>query len=235
MGRIFTDTMKRLFPRDFEELEPYEKRWWQKIDFSCMNQKKAMWIYIGILVLILPSIYYFNKFIDLATNTETAYQQVEVQLQRRKDLLISLTTTVVDYAEHERTMMKYMADTHSPRGAAKAELAMKQLKESGLMDLLKSKGGAISGGALSKLLALGEAYPDLKLSNNFQKLMDALIATEDRIAQQRTAYNDKANAYGTYVDQIPNCIYGFLLGYNDKKYPYITIDSDVDEYKHAKY
>lgn len=234
MNRMIAGTIKKLFPNDFEELQPVKRHWWQKIDVSNLKKKEAIWAVLAIAVVVLPAIYYFNQFIVLETNAATARAQVDVQLQRRKDLLINLTTTLIDYAQHERVMFQYMADRRT--GPAKnPEALMAELKNSGLMDMVKAGGAKVPAGALSKLIALAEAYPELKLSANFQKMMDALIATEDKIAEKRMAYNDQGNIFGTYVRQFPQWIYAFVFRYSDKMFPYIAVDKDVGEYNRIKY
>lgn len=233
MGKIISDTVKRLFPDDFEELVPVKKHWWQKIDFENLKRKEALWITLGLLLVSLPGIYYWNHFVILLTNAQTARAQIEVQLQRRKDLLINLTTTLLDYSEHERSMYQYTVDRR--QGVSKKSIMLlEELKKAGLTDLAKSGTGNIDG-ATAKLLAIAEAYPELKLSANFLKMMDALVATEDKIADCRMFYNDKANAFGTYAMSFPNCIYAFVFGFSPSKFPFVKVDKDVMQYNRIKY
>lgn len=233
MSKIISDTVKRIFPEDFEELVPVKKHWWQKIDLENLKKKEALWITLGLLVLILPGIYYWNHFVVLLTNAQTARAQIEVQLQRRKDLLINLTTTLLDYAEHERTMYQYTVDRR--QGVSKKNIMLlDELKKAGLADLAMKGMGTIDG-ATAKLIALAEEYPDLKLSANFQKMMDALVGTEDKLAEARMFYNDKANAYGTYAMSFPNSIYAFIFRFTPKDFPFVKVDKDVAQYNRIKY
>lgn len=233
MARLISDTLKRLFPDDLEELVPGKRHWWQKIDFENLKKKEALWITLGLLLLTLPGIYYWNKFVVLLTNAQTAQAQIEVQLQRRKDLLINLTTTLVDYAEHERSMYQYMVDRR--QGASKKNMMiLETLKKQGLTDLATKSAGSIDG-ATAKLLALAEAYPELKLSANFQKMMDALVATEDKIAERRMVYNEAANKFGTYAMSFPNSIYAFVFRLSPRDFPFVKVDKDVMQYNRIKY
>ena len=203
MSRLISDTVKRLFPNDFEELVPAKKHWWQKIDFGNLKTKQGIWVTLAVVAVILPGIYYWNHFVVLLTNARTAQAQIGVQLQRRKDLLINLTTTLVDYAEHERSMYQYTIDRR--QGASKKSIMLlEELKKVGLADLAK-KNVAGFDGATGKIIALAEAYPELKLSENFKTMMEALVATEDKLAASRMFYNDKANAVGTYAMKFANC------------------------------
>ena len=111
---------------------------------------------------------------------------------------------------------------------------MEELKKSGLTDLANSKAVNLEG-VKAKLFALAEAYPELKLSANFQKMMDALITTEDKIADQRMAYNQKANLFGTYAMQFPNRIYAFVFRLSPKRFPFVKTDKDAIEYNRILY
>lgn len=233
MSRLISDTIKRLFPKDFEELAPGKKHWWQKIDFNNLKSKKGIWMAIAVLAVVLPGVYYWNNFVILLTNAQTAKAQIGVQLQRRKDLLINLTTTLLDYSEHERSMYQYTIDRR--QGASKKSIMLlEELKKAGLDDLAK-KGVAGIDGATNKMIALAEAYPELKLSENFQRMMEALVATEDKLAVSRMFYNDKANAFGTYAMSFPNCIYAFIFRFSPDDFPFVKVDKDVDLYKRIKY
>lgn len=233
MGRIALESIKKLFAADFEELEPGKKHWWQKIDFNNLKKKEALWVTLGILLLTLPGIHYWNKFVILLTNAQTAQAQIEVQLQRRKDLLINLTKTLLDYADHERTMFEYMAERR--QGVSKKNIMlMEELKKSGLADLANKSPGFMNS-ATARLIALAEAYPELKLSANFQKMMDALVATEDKIAERRMAYNEAANKFGTYAMSFPNSIYAFAFRMSANDFPFVKVDKDVGEYNRIKY
>lgn len=233
MNRIASETVKKLFPKDFEEFVPVKKHWWQKIDLENLKKKEALWITLGLLIIILPGIYYWNHFVILLTNAQTAQAQIEVQMQRRKDLLINLTTTLLDYSEHERSMYQYTVDRR--QGVSRKNIMLfEELKKAGLADLAKKGAGTIDG-ATAKLIAIAEAYPELKLSANFLKMMDALVATEDKIAECRMFYNDKANAFGTYAMSFPNCVYAFIFRFSPKKFPFVKVDKDVTQYNRIQY
>lgn len=238
MAKPMSDVVKRLFPKDFEELTPVKKHWWKKIDFRNLKSQQGLWVALAFLAVILPGVYYWNHFVVFLTNAQTAQAQIEVQLQRRKDLLINLTKTVVDYAEHERIMFQYMAEKRSG-DSQKADMLMEELKKSGLTDLANNKAVNLEG-VKAKLFALAEAYPELKLSENFQKMMEALVATEDKLAERRMIYNEAANKYGTYMMSFPNSIYAFVFWSGKSRFvpadfPFVKVDEDVNQYNRILY
>lgn len=222
---LIVDTLKKLFPNDFEELVPVRKHWWQKVDFDNLKKKEGLIAFFMIATVLLMGVYYYNKFIELARFTEMEQHQIDVQLQRRKDLSLNLTTMVIDYAEHERTMFQYMADKRAD-SLQKNDMLLEALNKSGLMNMAKTGTGNVEE-AVAKLMAIAEAYPDLKLSSNFQKLMDSLVTSEDRIAGSRMEYNKAASLFHAYVRKIPACIYAFIFGYKEEMFHYAELDKDL--------
>jgi len=222
-----SDSIKRLFPQDFDELVPVKRHWWQRIDFSFFKgNKKKMWLWIiGIylVVKLFLGFHYYNRFVVLHTQVNTEMAQIEAHLQRRKDLIINLTRSVQDYEEHERKMFKYMADKRAML-LDNPDKLFEVMKKEGLLDLQKMGKGAIEDYRAS-LMALAENYPMLNLSVNFQKLMDQLMNIEDRIVERRMAYNTACNMYGTYIRQFPQLI--FAYGMRFRACDYIKVDSDA--------
>jgi len=177
---------------------------------------------------------------------DTEAAQIEAHLQRRKDLIINLSKTVMDYSTHESRLFRYISDTRSvkadPKEGLKAILAgLGPDQQKGLQTIMSKMStgdftgieGASLEGMLGSLMALAENYPQLKLSGNFQKLMDALINIEDRIVERRMAYNSACNIYGTYIRQIPQKAYAKLFGF--KQYPYVQVDADVRLFRSVHY
>jgi LemA protein len=217
-------------------LEPGKRQWWQKIDLENLKTREALLVALVILLVAIPGIHYWNHLITLYTNTQTAEAQIKVIMQRRKDLSINLTATLLDFAERERTMYEYTIDArhHTPK---KNMALLNELKKAGLADLIKKNvpsSDLAAGLVTGKLIALAEAYPDLKLSGNFQKMMEALITTEDKLAERRMFYNEEANRYGTYVLKFPNCIYAFIFRFSANDFAYVKIDKDVERYNRVK-
>jgi LemA protein len=154
-----------------------------------------MWIGLAIvalvaLVFVVWPITLYNRMVTMRNRIDNAWSQIDVQLNRRNDLIPNLVETVRGYASHERetldavvTARNSAVAAHSPGEQAEAENMIT--------------------GALSRLFALQEAYPDLKADQNFRQLQEELTATEDRIAYARQFYNDQVRDYNTLIQQFP--------------------------------
>jgi len=169
-----------------------------------------MWILIGIivvvvLVLVVWPITIYNSLVSLRTRIDNAWSQIDVQLNRRHDLIPNLVETVKGYASHERETLEAVisarntaVSAHSPAEAAQAENMIT--------------------GALGKLFALSEAYPDLKADGNFRQLQEELTATEDRIAYARQFYNDQVRAYNIKIQQFPPVLVANAAGFTAREF-----------------
>jgi LemA protein len=132
----------------------------------------------------------YNKLIRLRNAVQEGLGQIDVQLQRRSDLIPNLVETVKGYASHERDALESVV-------AARAQgLGANTLAE-------KAAASDMITGALRGLLAVAEAYPDLKASANFVALQEELAATENKIGFARQRYNDQVRALNTAVETIP--------------------------------
>jgi LemA protein len=165
---------------------------------------KAMILVITIVVLVLLS---FGKYVSvkntLVTKNEavkSTWSQVDVVLQRRADLIPNLVETVKGIAKQEQTVFGEIA-------RARSEL----LSASTPSD--KIAANQRLDGALGRLLAISENYPQLKSNENFLRLQDELAGTENRIAVERKRYNDTLQDYNTYVQQFPNSIFAKWAGF----------------------
>jgi len=224
---IINETVKRMFPGDFKEFFPVKKHWWEKIDFENLKSRQGLVLSICAAIILIPGIYYYNKFIELTRFTEMEQAQIQVQEQRRKDLSINLSHMVIDYARHEREMFKYAIDKKAG-GSSNVDLLESVLSKSGVGDFAAMKDG-LSSNAIGKVMALAEAYPELKLNTNFQIMMQGLINSEDKISERRLAYNEAASHYHAFVRSIPACFYAFVLGYRESMFHYVTTDSDLNK------
>jgi len=180
---------------------------------------------IGAVLLYLWALmYYYNVFVTMESDVSAARSQIGVQLQRRKDVVASLNTVVMAYAKHEKAIFEHAVDARkeimrpAPAAPAKeAPTAAPRLPIPGL--------GADS--ALSKLLAVAEAFPALRLSENFQRLMDALVESETKIAEQRMKFNSRCNDMSTALHTFPARIFNLVLRF--KSPDFYTVDDDVQE------
>jgi LemA protein len=161
------------------------------------------------LVLLLPlSACGYNRIQTLDEAAASAQGQIEVQLQRRADLIPNLVNTVKGYAQHEEDVFIKVAQARA-----------------GLLGAIQSKdpeqmanANAQMTGALGRLLVVSEAYPQLKADQNFIKLQDELTGTENRIAVARNDYTQAVNAYNSYIRQFPAVMTAKVTGAKPRKY-----------------
>lgn len=147
----------------------------------------------------------YNKLIRLRNAVQEGLGQIDVQLQRRNDLIPNLVETVKGYASHEREALESVVAARA-RGLGANTLAEKAAAS----DMIT--------GALRGLLAVAEAYPDLKASANFIALQEELAATENKIGFARQRYNDQVRALNTAVETIPTNVMAKLANVNRAEY-----------------
>jgi len=170
------------------------------------------WIAVGVLVaVVLLVIAIYNRLVTLANRYKNAYSQIDVQLKRRYDLIPNLVETVKGYMTHERGTLEAVIKA---RGAAvsAAERAAKAPGEPGAMQGLSQAEGVL-GGALGKLLAVFEAYPDLKANQNVLGLQEELTSTENKVAFARQAFNDSVMEYNTQRESFPDVVFAGTFGF----------------------
>jgi len=160
---------------------------------------------IVLVVIALALIAYvagiYNKLVVLKNRYQNAFAQIEVQLKRRHDLIPNLVETVKGYMAHERETLEAVVNARNQAASGLAAAA----GDPGDPEAMKKLGAAESalGGAMGRLLALSEAYPDLKASANMQQLTEELTSTENKVSFARQAFNDSVTAYNTYRQSFP--------------------------------
>jgi LemA protein len=161
---------------------------------------------IGLLVgvLCLTSCSY-NRLVGMRETVDAAWAQVENQLQRRNDLIPNLVEVTKGYAAHEKEIFESVANARS------------RLLAAGTRDE-KIEAAESLQGALGRLLAIAERYPDLKANTQFAKLSDELAGTENRIAVERMRFNDAVRAYNTAQRSFPASLWAGWLGFTPQKY-----------------
>ncbi|NLO82164.1 MAG: LemA family protein [Clostridiales bacterium] len=171
--------------------------------------KKSTKIVVGIIaVLVLLVIWGISGYNGLVVKSElvqTAWSQIDNQLQRRNDLIPNLVETVKQYAAHESEVFTQVSEARSKlAGATTVE------------DMAQADAEVTS--ALSRLLAIVENYPELKANENFIQLQDELAGTENRIAVARRDYNEAARSYNTAIRRFPTNIIAGIFGFDRVQY-----------------
>ena len=163
------------------------------------------------LILILWIIGLFNSFVRGRNRYKNAYAQIDVQLKRRYDLIPNLVETAKGYMKFEReTLEAVIGARNQAQGAAKA--AAGNPGDPGAMKALMGA-ETMLGGALSRLMAVVENYPDLKANQNMARLMEELTSTENRIAFSRQAYNDAVMSFNISRETFPNSLVAGPFGF----------------------
>ncbi|MCH3913864.1 MAG: LemA family protein [Acidaminococcaceae bacterium] len=166
-------------------------------------------VLIGIVVVIaLICVALFSTYNGLVASNENVtgkWSQVENQLQRRSDLIPNLVNTVKGYAAHETEVFKNVSDARAKLAGA-TTVADKA-----------AANGELSG-ALSRLLAISENYPQLKANQNFSQLQDELAGTENRLAVARRDYNNAAQSFNAKVKSFPTNIIAGMFGFGPRDY-----------------
>ena len=163
-------------------------------------------IVLGVLALLaLAVILIYNRLVALRNRVENAWSQVDVQLRRRYDLIPNLVETVKGYASHERATFEEV--TRARTAAQQAE---------GVADQARAE-DALTG-AIGRLFAVAEQYPQLRATENFQSLQGDLSDTEQRIAVARQVYNDTVQTYDTAVETVPTNIVAGAFNFERREY-----------------
>jgi LemA protein len=147
----------------------------------------------------------YNEMVQMKEAVDAAWAQVQNQLQRRNDLIPNLVEVTKGYAAHEKEISEAVANARS------------RLPAAGTRDEQIDAANQVSG-ALGRLLAIAENYPQLKANEQFARLSDELAGTENRIAVERKRYNDTVQASNSFIKQLPRGLYAGWLGFEPQKY-----------------
>lgn len=156
----------------------------------------------------------YNSMVTLQNEVETAWSNVETQYQRRADLIPNLVETVKGYAAHESNTLQAVTEARAKAGSI--NLTVDDLDEETLQKFNQAQNQL--SGAMKSLLAVSEAYPDLKANENFMKFQDEYAGTENRIQTARHDYNEVAKKYNTQIALFPNNIFAGFFGFKKKPY-----------------
>jgi LemA protein len=162
-------------------------------------------IVLGILVLaVVLAVSAYNQLVELRNRYKNAFSQIDVQLKRRYDLIPNLVETAKGYLRHERQTLDAVITARNQANSAAQRAASTPGDAAAMRDLAGAE--TALGGALGRMFALAEAYPDLKANTTMNQLSEELASTENKVAFARQAYNDAVMAYNTGREVFPASI-----------------------------
>jgi LemA protein len=182
---------------------------------------KSLWIVLGVVALLIVCLLFAggsyigskNQMVAKDQNVQAAFSEIDVNLQRRLDLIPNLVATVKGYANVEETVLNNIAQARS--GLMTAKTPDEKLAANDRLNV-----------SLLPLMRLQENYPQLKSNDQFMRLQDELAGTENRIAIARRRYNDSIRDYNTFIGQFPNSIWANFAGFHPKT-GYYAADPDA--------
>ena len=165
-----------------------------------------VWIVVGIVALVLVvGIVAYNRLVSLRARVDNGWSQIDVQLRRRYDLIPNLVRTVQGYASHERELFENVTEARSRAMDANA-----------VPDQAQAENQITRG--LRQLLAVAEAYPDLKANESFLLLQEELTGTESKIAYARQFYNDQVMRLNTLIGSVPTNLVANMFGFTSREF-----------------
>lgn len=172
-------------------------------------------IVIAIIILIVFwAISIYNKLVRFRNQVKNAWAQIDVQLQRRYDLIPNLVETVKGYMNFEKSTLESVVKARSEAMAAREKVEQKGGPTGGSIKDLLAAEGALQG-AMTKFFAVAESYPQLRSSENMKQLQEELSTTENKVAFARQAYNDQVLAYNTTQQQFPAVLLAGAFGHKE--------------------
>lgn len=166
-------------------------------------------IVLGVLVVIAVGIY--NGLVTGRNRYKNAYAQIDVQLKRRYDLIPNLVETAKGYIKHERETLEGVVRARSNAVTAAGAAAANPGSPEAMRQLSQAEG--VLTGALGRLFALSESYPDLKANQTMSQLMEELTTTENKVSFARQAFNDMVMAYNILREKFPNNLFAGMFNF----------------------
>jgi LemA protein len=164
-----------------------------------------------LLVLVVVGIY--NKLVTLRNRYRNAFSQIDVQLKRRYDLIPNLVEVAKGYIKHERETLEAVIQARNVAYAAGQKAAQKPGDPSAMNALSGAEGQLV--GAMGRLFAVMEAYPDLKANQNMLALQEELTSTENKVAFARQGYNDAVMSYNNQRETFPSVLFAPTFGFQE--------------------
>lgn len=178
---------------------------------------------ILLIFLVILAIFFiarYNKLVALRNRFKNSFAQIDVQLKRRYDLIPNLVETAKGYMQHERQTLEEVIAARNQASSAGQKAASDPSDGSAIKGLMGAE--SVLAGALGRLFAVVEAYPDLKANQTMQALMEELTSTENKISFARQAYNDSVMSYNTMRESFPDLLIAGPFGFKEAQLFEIT-------------
>ena len=170
-------------------------------------------VLVVVALVVAYVVYIYNRLVAFRNRVRNAFAQIDVQLQRRYDLIPNLVDTAKRYLEHERDTLTAVIEARNQAKTAEERAVAKPEDAARMRELAQAEGGLAS--ALGRLFALSESYPDLKADGTMRDLMEELSSTENKVAFARQHFNDAVMYYNTYREQFPNTLIAAPTGFTE--------------------
>ena len=183
----------------------------------------GFWIFVAIIVvLIVWAVSIYNQLVNLRNRVKNSFAQIDVQLTRRYDLIPNLVEAVKGYMAHERETLEAVINARNTAVAGLKSASADPTNAKAITELAGAE--TALGGALGRLFALSEAYPDLKANQNMIQFQEELSSTENKVAFARQAFNDSVMSYNNGCENVPNNLIANNFGF--ERAEFLEIDSE---------
>ena len=181
----------------------------------------AILVFLGVILLVAVIIVavvvkMYNRLVTLRNRFQNAFSQIDVQLKRRYDLIPNLVETAKGYMSHEKETLENVTQARAAAQQAQQQASQNPGDPKSMQNLGAAEAGL--GGALGRLFAVMESYPDLKANQNVMQVQEELTSTENKIAFSRQAYNDAVMAYNTYREKFPASMIAGTFNFGEAEY-----------------
>jgi LemA protein len=182
---------------------------------------------VVLIILVAYPVSVYNKLVSLRNRFKNAFSQIDVQLKRRYDLIPNLVNVAKQYMEHEKETLEAVIQARNQAVSHEKEVAQNPDDPESMQKLMGAEQSLT--GAMGRLFALSENYPDLKANQNMMQLTEELTSTENKIAFARQSFNDSVMTYNTNREKFPNNLIANAFGFKEAR----LFEIDVAEEREA--
>ena len=182
---------------------------------------------VVLIILVAYPVSVYNKLVSLRNRFKNAFSQIDVQLKRRYDLIPNLVNVAKQYMEHERETLEAVIQARNQAMSTEKEVSQDPGDPESMQKLMGAEQSLT--GAMGRLFALSENYPDLKANQNMMQLTEELTSTENKIAFARQSFNDAVMTYNTNREKFPNNLIANAFGFKEAR----LFEIDVAEEREA--